>query len=176
MKTSTILALAFLVASSFASASKPPANLATDSVTGGEGPAVQSIGAVESAQPVDIMNWLIDENGNLKVSNQVRDRVVMLLEAPMSLPFGQEWNSEWFETRTFNLLRVYGIPPYAGCNLDWRWTPTLPPWGQRIASGNGCDPVGAFAIAGPEARLSCWGWSPERPATFEFLAVYLRAE
>ena len=62
MQKMIVLFVVLLVPLAFAG--RPPANLVADTVTGGDGPAVQSIGGSSSAQPVDIMNWVIDENGN----------------------------------------------------------------------------------------------------------------
>ena len=60
-------------------------------------PSVETEGS--GPQPVDVMNWLIDENGNLRVSPQVRGVVTDLLDEDVLLTFsggsgGHEWISD----------------------------------------------------------------------------------
>lgn len=175
-----LVALVVILIVPLAFAGRPPASVLADTVTGGDGPAVQSIGSSNTAQPVAVMNWLIDENGNLKVSNQVRDQVIVLADSAVTIPaLGGVYESPWFSTRTFNVMYVHGPIGGINCNIEWRWSESIPVVAQDLDFTPGYpysyDPTHPWRIVGPEARIRCANFSNE-DFSFDFVAVYLRAE
>ena len=174
MKKLLVLFVALIVPLAFAGRS--PVNLVADTVTGGDGPAVQSIGSSDSAQPVSIVNWLIDEKGNVRVSNQVRDQVIVLADSLVTIPaLGRTYESPWFSTRTLNVMYVH--LPFANvqCYIDWRWSDAIPFSSQTFEPTNPYVSTYPWRIAGPEARIRCYNSSDDN-VPLDFVAVYLRAE
>lgn len=83
-----------------------------------------------STQPVDVMNWLIDENGNLRVSNQVRTSYVLVHSGLVTLYAGDTWSSEPFNVAEYETLFVMVAEPSgasnsAQCALQFRWDESL---------------------------------------------------
>lgn len=187
MKNLTILVLAVLVAaSSFVLASKPPARLDQDLVTGGDGPAVQSIGTSDTAQPVSIVNWIIDESGNIKVTNVVRERVIALLPGPFTLTAGTSpWRSDFIpEIGRFNSVQVRFVPRDGlqglTCYFEWKWADdVIFDDGELIVDrpspGYPAQGVKKFEVRGPEARIVC-GVPENVSPVIEQIWVYLRSE
>lgn len=161
-------------------AGRPPVNLVADSVAGGDSPAVQSIGSSESAQPVSIVNWVIDENGNVRVSNQVRDQVIILGQH-FTLP-ESPWASDWFETGRFTVMAIASdAEPSESCGItsrlvEWEWDPSLPPMrenAETMGGGSSRTFLVNIPIHGPRARLIL---TAPTDCPLSHVAVYLRAE
>lgn len=146
------------------------------------------------AQPVDVMNWLVDENGNLKVSNQVRTETLRLLDHPESV--SGTWISAEFDVRGYSSLILVAVQDPGGtvtCQPRYRWTELgpdyiLPSFYEWRNSGSGNtpsvyssfdDPAVAnrlnsirYPIDGEMAQIECTG----NNATLKSVHVLLRAE
>lgn len=175
MRRSVVVLVVFLALSSPVLAGRPAANLSIDTVTGGDGPAVQSLGSSDSAQPVNVMNWLLDENGNLKVSMQVRDELHRFVTpaAPLRLGYTEAWQSEWVDARRFNTVRL-------SIKGQRSWTFYLTSWGEghedEISLDNMTVTAGAaFGVIGPRVaiRIIC---EITTGCTITEASMYLRAE
>lgn len=176
MKHFAIFTLIALVAASLAFASKPPANLATDPVTGGEGPVVQSLGSSSGAQPVDIMNWLIDENGNLRVSPQVRDEMHWFLPegSEVHLARGETWHSEWVDARRFNVVRIDFMASLCTRSYVTSWAENHEA-GKNLEYAYEYGPFTDHKVAGPRVALACTCENYDDCVIWR-AAMYLRAE
>jgi hypothetical protein len=175
-RSSLVLALlALLAASPLVLAGQPPRTLEAELVTDGSTPGVQSLGSSDSAQPVNVMNWLLDENGNLKVSMQVRDELHRFATpaAPLQLGYRETWQSEWVDARRFNVVRlsIQGLRS---------WTYYVTTWGDGhedmiTLENGGVTAATAFGVMGPQVAIRLICSFPEG-CTITEASMYLRAE
>ena len=155
----------------------PPARgLEVDAVAGESEAEVQPISTLSGTQPVNVMNWLLDENGNLKVSLQVRDEMHRFITpaAAVQLDAQESWQSEWVDARRFNVARVC----FKTINVIETYYVTS--WGEDHTNEVRLDdttsrPSYAHGVMGPRIaiRISCQdarGWNITEAS------MYFRAE
>lgn len=140
-----------------------------------------------STQPVDVMNWLIDENGNLRVSNQVRSTYVRVLDEYTPILSGEPWTSDPVNVSAFQtaFVIVGRLSSEAGvsCRLEFRWAPDLN-WFLASAEPRAFDSrvlydgaiPSKFPIEGAEARLYCYNSDGSETAAIRSAHLFLRAE
>lgn len=175
MKTLLVLLSVLLCCPVLAQKPGDPGSVADQSPRYGvlnTGPTIKA----DSSQPVNVMNWLIDENGNLKVSNQVRDLAILLQSTPVDVPDGQSWVSDWIDAARFNTLYVELNTTLRSGQfwriVEWQWFPDLP---DHFISEDLPATSIPVQIKGPRFRVR-YQLGGGSTGSVNFAAVYLRTE